>query len=95
MSYSVERLSQATYCNRPVLNSVKVENACLWQGQGTADSATRVLHLSWMWFEWTEPERPWVGTDPPATSVDRKLSEPTPFSELVMEGQHHSGNHHG
>jgi len=48
-----------------------------------------------MWFEWTEPERPWVGTDPPATSVDRKLSEPTPFSELVMEGQHHSGNHHG
>ncbi|RLN13284.1 protein BRASSINOSTEROID INSENSITIVE 1-like [Panicum miliaceum] len=29
--------------------------------------------LRWMWFEWTEPEHPWVGTDPPATSVDQKL----------------------
>ena len=31
------------------------------------------LRLRWLWFQGTEPERPWVGTDPLVNAVDRQL----------------------
>ena len=37
------------------------------------DLFCRALHLRWLWFEWTSPERPWVGTEPPVNAVDRQL----------------------
>ena len=37
------------------------------------DLFCRALHLRWLWFEWTSPERLWVGTEPPVNAVDRQL----------------------
>ena len=37
------------------------------------DLFSRALRLRWLWFQWTEPERPWVGTDPLVNAVDRQL----------------------
>ena len=37
------------------------------------DAFSRALRLRWLWFEWVEPERPWVGTVPPVNAVDRQM----------------------
>jgi len=37
------------------------------------DLFSRALRLRWLWFQWTEPERPWVGTEPPVDVVDKQL----------------------
>lgn len=34
---------------------------------------SRALRLRWLWLEWTEEDRPWVGTAPPVSQVDRQL----------------------
>lgn len=34
---------------------------------------SRALRLRWLWFQWTEPERPWVGSDTPCDEVDKQL----------------------
>jgi len=34
---------------------------------------SRALRLRWLWLEWAEPDRPWVGTEVPCDSVDRQL----------------------
>jgi len=34
---------------------------------------SRALRLRWLWFEWTEPDRPWVGTNVPCDEVDKQL----------------------
>jgi hypothetical protein len=34
---------------------------------------SRALRLRWLWFQWTEPNRPWVGTDPPCDEIDKQL----------------------
>uniref|UniRef100_A0A0A8ZDN4 Reverse transcriptase domain-containing protein n=1 Tax=Arundo donax TaxID=35708 RepID=A0A0A8ZDN4_ARUDO len=34
---------------------------------------SRALRLRWLWYEWTDPERPWVGTTSPCDAVDRQL----------------------
>jgi hypothetical protein len=34
---------------------------------------SRALRLRWLWFEWVEPDRPWVGTEVPCTEIDRQL----------------------
>jgi hypothetical protein len=31
----------------------------------------RALRLRWLWYEWTEPDRPWVGTEVPCNEVDK------------------------
>jgi hypothetical protein len=33
----------------------------------------RALRLRWLWLEWTEPDRPWVGTEVPCNEVDKHL----------------------
>jgi len=37
------------------------------------DLFSRALRLRWLWFQWTSPDRPWVGTEPPVNAVDRQL----------------------
>ena len=37
------------------------------------DLFSRALRLRWLWFQWTEPDRPWVGTEPPVSAVDKQL----------------------
>ena len=37
------------------------------------DLFSRALRMRWIWYEWTSPDRPWVGTEPPVTAVDRQL----------------------
>ena len=32
---------------------------------------SRALRLRWLWFEWVEPDRPWVGT-PPCDEIDKQ-----------------------
>ena len=34
---------------------------------------SRALRLRWLWFNWTNPERPWNGTELPVDSVDISL----------------------
>ena len=34
---------------------------------------SRALRLRWLWIAWTDPERPWVGTEPPCSSIDKAL----------------------
>lgn len=33
----------------------------------------RALRLRWLWFAWTEPDRPWVGTQLPCDETDRQF----------------------
>lgn len=33
----------------------------------------RALRLWWLWYEWKDPDRPWVGTVIPCDAVDRQL----------------------
>jgi len=37
------------------------------------DLFSRAFRLRWLWFQWTEPDRPWVGTEPPIDAIDRQL----------------------
>ena len=37
------------------------------------DLFCRALRLRWLWFQWTTPDRPWVGTEPPVDDIDRQL----------------------
>lgn len=37
------------------------------------DLFSRALRLRWLWYEWKDPQRPWVGTDVPCNDVDRQL----------------------
>lgn len=37
------------------------------------DLFSSALRLRWLCFQWTEPERPWVGTEPPVDAIDRQL----------------------
>jgi len=34
---------------------------------------SRALKLRWLWYEWKEPDRPWVGGNLPVNEVDRQL----------------------
>ena len=44
-------------------------------GLGILDLAlfSRALRLRWLWYQWTDPDRPWVGTELPVSVVDRQL----------------------
>jgi hypothetical protein len=34
---------------------------------------SRALRIRWLWFQWTEPDRPWVGTEAPCDEMDKQL----------------------
>lgn len=34
---------------------------------------SRALRLRWLWFEWTDSSRPWVGTETPCNEIDKHL----------------------
>jgi len=34
---------------------------------------SRALRLRWLWYEWMEPDRPWVGGNLPVNEVDRQF----------------------
>lgn len=44
-------------------------------GLGVLDLATfaRALRLRWLWFEWSEPSKMWIGMDNPCDELDRDL----------------------
>ena len=50
------------------------------------DLFSRALRLRWLWFQWTEPERPWVGTEPPVDATDKQLFRAS-TSVLLGDGQ--------
>jgi hypothetical protein len=37
------------------------------------DLFSRAMRLRWLSYEWKDPDRPWVGTKPPVTEMDRQL----------------------
>lgn len=37
------------------------------------DTFSRALRLWWLWYEWNEPDRPWVGSTTPCSNIDRQL----------------------
>ena len=37
------------------------------------DLFIRALRLRWLWYQWTDPDRPWVGTEPPVDKIDKQL----------------------
>lgn len=44
-------------------------------GLGITDleAFSRALRLRWLWFQWKNPERPWVGMEVPIDEVDKAL----------------------
>ena len=34
---------------------------------------SRALRLRWLWYQWREPDRPWVGTEVPCNEQDKQL----------------------
>ncbi|CAN6334617.1 unnamed protein product, partial [Urochloa humidicola] len=34
---------------------------------------SRALRLRWLWYQWTEPERPWVGAEVSCNDIDKAL----------------------
>lgn len=34
---------------------------------------SRALRLRWLWFQWVDPDRPWVGLEVPCNETDRQL----------------------
>ena len=29
--------------------------------------------MRWLWFQWTTPDKPWVGMEPPVDAMDKQL----------------------
>ena len=42
----------------------------------------RALRLRWLWYAWTEPDRPWVGSIPPCDEVDKQLFRASTIVQL-------------
>jgi hypothetical protein len=34
---------------------------------------SRVLRLRWLWYQWVDPDRPWVGCEVPCSELDKQL----------------------
>lgn len=34
---------------------------------------SRALRLRWLWFSWSDPDRPWVGSEAPCNEDDKQL----------------------
>jgi mannosylglycoprotein endo-beta-mannosidase len=53
----------------------KVQNPKLLGGLGVLDLElfSRALRLRWLWYEWKEKDRPWVGSDVPFNEADKQL----------------------
>jgi mannosylglycoprotein endo-beta-mannosidase len=34
---------------------------------------SRALRLRWLWYQWVDPDRPWVGTEVPCSDLDKQL----------------------
>jgi mannosylglycoprotein endo-beta-mannosidase len=58
------------------------------------DLFSRALRLRWLWYQWTTPERHWVGTEPPVDAIDRQLFQ-VRWSRLAMVRRLVSGNQLG
>jgi len=58
-----------------LVNWSKTKRPKAFEGLGILDLDlfSRALRLRWLWYEWTSPERPWIGTEPPVNEVDRQL----------------------
>ena len=53
----------------------KIKRPKLAGGLGVLDleKFSRALRLRWLWFKWTDPDRPWVGYDIPCNETDKQL----------------------
>lgn len=60
-------------------------------GLGVLDLALfgRALRLRWLWYEWINPNRPWVGTALPCDALDRQLFR---ISTVVILGDGRDGH---
>jgi len=47
---------------------------------------SRALRLRWLWFSWTDPDRPWVGADVPCSALDRQLFRCSTIVTIVIIG---------
>lgn len=47
----------------------------MFGGLGTLDLDlfSRALRLRWLWYQWKEPDRPWVGSEAPVNELDLQL----------------------
>ena len=70
----MERLCSANggHC---LVNWCKVTRSKLLGGLGiqNLEFFGRALRLRWLWFEWTDQEKPWIGTQPPCDAIDKQL----------------------
>jgi len=42
-------------------------------GVTNLEKFSRALKLRWLWFEWHDPDKPWIGTELPVDDIDRAL----------------------
>lgn len=58
-----------------MVNWRKVKRPKKHDGLGVLDLSIfgRALRLRWLWYEWVDPDRPWVGTILPCDAANRQL----------------------
>jgi hypothetical protein len=52
---------------------------------------SRALRLRWLWFRFTDPERPWAGTDVPCNEIDKQLFRVSTTVAVGKASLHFSG----
>jgi hypothetical protein len=56
---------------------------------------SRALRLRWLWYQWAEPDRPWVGSEVPCDEVDKQLFRISTVVRLGNGNKLASRNQHG
>ena len=52
---------------------LKKPKPCGGLGVLDLEKFSRALRLRWMWYQWVDSDRPWVGTDVPCNELDKQL----------------------
>lgn len=70
------RGSEDTRGGHCLVNWRKVQRPKNLGGLGVHDLEcfSRALRLRWLWFKWTEPDRPWAFSGVPCNEIDKQLS---------------------
>jgi hypothetical protein len=65
----------------------KVQRPEILGGLGALDLDlfSRALRLQWLWYQWTDPDCPWVGLELPCNEIDKHLFRISTKAQLDNE----------